>query len=282
MCPGSVHFGDLGFGSGVALIEVLERCQACKCVVGTECVVELREGIDERVELIECVGQFVDAVELVAPGCVVALDMSIEVGPAGRGDVHGYFSPFCLGLELGHELRSAVDLDAVEAEGQAFYQFIEKVLGVSGCGTAPAAIRILAHCHHLTVPGLGTVELAPEWMGEAMPGGLYPPAYEWLSRSPCIPARHDEDIEVQIARECEARGLPRPLDTKPIGNAVLLATGEALSAGDFVLRRANGKAPPRRAEPCFLRIIFPEPVAGPLCFGYGSHFGLGQLMPLAS
>jgi len=42
---------------------------------------------------------------------------------------------------------------------------------------------------------------------------------------------------------------------------------------DFIRTRPD-KAPPQTRPPA-LRLTFAEPVAGPLCLGYASHYGLG-------
>jgi hypothetical protein len=48
-------------------------------------VVSVGEGVDERLELVDPVKEFVGGVELVSPARLGALDAAVEIGPlAGR------------------------------------------------------------------------------------------------------------------------------------------------------------------------------------------------------
>lgn len=81
-------------------------------------------------------------------------------------------------------------------------------------------------------------------------------------------------IEDQIRRECRERGLPEPeverlnsirvreRDRRPV-HFYRFRTG----------RRRRGSQPDTRGS--FWRLVFPEPVPGPLALGFGCHFGLG-------
>jgi len=58
---------------------------------------------------------------------------------------------------------------------------------------------------------------------------------------------------------------------------------DLVMASSFEMERWKGGAglsPPGDAVAAFPKITFPEPVMGPLAFGYGAHFGLGQLVPI--
>jgi len=97
----------------------------------------------------------------------------------------------------------------------------------------------------------------------------------WISATPFVAPRYlkkgGNDLAGQVARELRLRGLPEPIRVD------LLAPGtsaEVLRLRHFVRRRSRGPQPPIDAG-FALRLIFAEPVAGPLALGYGSHFGLG-------
>lgn len=55
-----------------------------------------------------------------------------------------------------------------------------------------------------------------------------------------------------------------------------------LSSSIITVRRkaGSGAQPPSDAVASFPTISFAEPVFGPLAFGFGAHFGLGQLVPV--
>jgi CRISPR-associated protein Csb2 len=71
----------------------------------------------------------------------------------------------------------------------------------------------------------------------------------------------------QIRDELRERGLPEP-------SSIEWLHDESIAMRHFVRVRRSGQAPPENFGYA-LRITFAEPVAGPLCLGYASHFGLG-------
>lgn len=77
----------------------------------------------------------------------------------------------------------------------------------------------------------------------------------------------------QLQRECRERGLPEPevelIDSIPI-------KGRKKRPIHFHrFRNKRGLMQPD-THGCFVRLSFPEPVSGPLAFGFGCHFGLGM------
>ncbi|MEY4580823.1 MAG: hypothetical protein RL701_5526 [Pseudomonadota bacterium] len=90
--------------------------------------------------------------------------------------------------------------------------------------------------------------------------------------TPFVPPRHIKPrgrntIQGQVLAELASRLLPT-------------ATVELLPWNDETRKlrhfvRARTKKPPPCAMGFALRLTFDEPVSGPLCLGYGSHFGLG-------
>lgn len=100
----------------------------------------------------------------------------------------------------------------------------------------------------------------------------------WESESPFIAPRHVKErgrcsLEGQVADELVSRGLPTAASV-----TVLEANSpEGIAMRHFVRVRRRGPTPP--ADSWFrLRLEFTEPVAGPICLGYASHFGLGRFV----
>lgn len=96
----------------------------------------------------------------------------------------------------------------------------------------------------------------------------------WISATPFVPPRHlkkhgRSSLVGQVEAELQGRGLP------PANVEVLAWSADTLALRHFVRRRDRGPQPPRDLGVA-LRIHFAEPIRGPLCLGYGSHFGLGR------
>jgi len=103
-------------------------------------------------------------------------------------------------------------------------------------------------------------------------------AMEWTSQTPFVPPRHlktrgNNTISGQVQAELVSRGLP-PASVVEIIDPH--AAGVRLLR-HFVLHRRHGPAPPRGVG-LALRLRFAEPIVGPLCLGYASHFGLGRFV----
>lgn len=101
-------------------------------------------------------------------------------------------------------------------------------------------------------------------------------AIEWQSATPIVPPRYlkkkgRNTLEGQIRDELAARGLPVPAVVRildPHDNPNLLRQRH------FIRSRRFGPAAPIDCG-FSIQLRFSEPVAGPICLGYGSHFGLG-------
>jgi CRISPR-associated protein Csb2 len=77
----------------------------------------------------------------------------------------------------------------------------------------------------------------------------------------------------QIWRECQRRGYPTPVDV--VSEEIIAFNGRQLRPIHFHRFRAKkGLTQPDR-HGGFWRIVFPEPVTGPIALGFGCHFGLG-------
>lgn len=100
---------------------------------------------------------------------------------------------------------------------------------------------------------------------------LFGSSRSWRSVTPFVLPRHvkrDRDRpEDQLLRELEYRGFPRPVELLPV----------PLEWREFLRRRLqdHDTTPATGFE-----FSFSEPQSGPILLGYGSHFGLGQFVPV--
>ena len=76
----------------------------------------------------------------------------------------------------------------------------------------------------------------------------------------------------QIIAELASRGFPAP-------EKIEWLRDESIGLRHYVRTRRNGTPPPEDYG-YVLRLAFAEPVSGPLCLGYSSHFGLGLFAPV--
>src|SRR4051794_20679062 len=89
------------------------------------------EGVDAELEGFEAGREIFDAVELVSPRAFGAFDVAVELGPLRRQDEEAQVALSACLLELGPELRPAIDLDALDAEWDLGDELVEE-----GCGAA--------------------------------------------------------------------------------------------------------------------------------------------------
>ena len=75
------------------------------------------EGVDTELERFEAGREVFDAVELVSPRALGAFDVAVELGPLRRQDEEAQVALSACVLELGPELRPAIDLDTLDVEG---------------------------------------------------------------------------------------------------------------------------------------------------------------------
>ena len=99
----------------------------------------------------------------------------------------------------------------------------------------------------------------------------------WISDTPFVPPRHlkkrgSNALHGQVCAELQSRGLPEPVAVEWISTQT---NDLARQHRHTVRTRRNGPPPP--VDIGFtLRLRFAQPVLGPICLGYGSHFGLGR------
>jgi CRISPR-associated protein Csb2 len=108
----------------------------------------------------------------------------------------------------------------------------------------------------------------------------------WESRTPFIPPRFlkprgKDSLDGQVRAELRHRHLPdlvvAPVVTLPTEDSE--AGLQARSLRHFVRRRQNSGAPGPPPGLFHLTLTFETPVEGPLCLGWGCHFGLGLFVP---
>jgi len=172
---------------------------------------------------------------------------------------------------------------------------------IAAMGFGPAEVRALDRMRQLPrdagdpvgmlLLGLGRDETiaAREILG---------PSRAWISATPFVATRHAKQrgrkkdppellgmdhqrefarqvLAEEIARLREIRpDIPEPVAVEPL-NDQHRCGAHALRPMQFKrFRRKRGDDGGRRAAGAF-RVVFPEPVRGPVCLGHSSHFGLG-------
>ncbi len=107
------------------------------------------------------------------------------------------------------------------------------------------------------------------------------PSTCFTSATPFLPPRHYRKgrgdfmdwIISEVSNEAENHGLPRPISIKPVSN--LVTRGHEFRWLEF---RRSRKGESSQIGYGF-KLIFSEPVSGPIALGYGAHFGLGLFVP---
>ncbi len=99
----------------------------------------------------------------------------------------------------------------------------------------------------------------------------------WRSVTPFVPPRHlkragADSFIGQVAAELSRRGLPVPVRITQSSQSEIF---DARFRHFVRERNRGGRAAPQAAWSAF-EIEFAEPVNGPICLGYGSHYGLGR------
>jgi CRISPR-associated protein Csb2 len=193
--------------------------------------------------------------------------------------------PICLhgpedtsGWTHGHAFVLSEDTDA---DGM-----IDHITVSASAGLDPRAIRLLAATDRLTLTSGTYAHLMPERMGDlaSLPVGVRGPSRSWVSRTAYMPPNgrpkfDARDAARQLNSEIGKRTLAAPLANTPQLMTQIAHGGEPLSPEAFHRDKDNGGVPPSSSAPCFFRLIFAEPVTGPLAFGWSCHRGLGMFLP---
>jgi CRISPR-associated protein Csb2 len=183
----------------------------------------------------------------------------------------------------GHQHAHLLPVD-LDSDGRIDHIVVYAQMGLGA--RAQSALRSLRKTY--MKGGVGELQVAVAGVGalmdlRAIGGGMAPAiedllgptdgAMDWVSTTPFVPPRHLKksgraSLEGQIQEELSVRGLPSArID-------VLEWSGETLALRHFVRRRQRGPQPPIDVG-FAVRLHFDSPYPGPICLGYGSHFGLG-------
>jgi len=115
---------------------------------------------------------------------------------------------------------------------------------------------------------------------------LLAPASVWKSATPFVPPRFlkvrgKNTLEGQIRSELAARALPNSADeveiyAKLVPDPSDLPSTQLPHFRHFVRRRTRGGVAPPQDTGFFVELRFKQPIPGPICLGYGAHFGIGR------
>lgn len=158
------------------------------------------------------------------------------------------------------------------ARGQHAVRSVRMTYMKSGVGELHVSIAGIGTLNDLRAIGGGLSSGVDELLGPT--NG----ATTWITNTPFVPPRHVKksgrsSIEGQVQEELISRGFtPSRVD-------VLQWTARTLTLRHFVRQRRRGPEPPHDIG-FAVQISFNSPVAGPICIGYGCHFGLGRFRPV--
>lgn len=188
-------------------------------------------------------------------------------------------------LELGHQHIHILPLDL---DGD---RHIDHLLLWAPAGLDADAQRAARCIRKTYAKGMGELRVGfggvgdlddfrklPGPIGTALRSALGPiaGARVWLTETPFVPPRYPKPrgrntIVGQIVSELVSRALPSNVEVTVLSHSA----EPAIPLRHFVRVRRQGPAPP--VDVGFaIRLEFPSPLHGPLCLGYGSHFGLGR------
>jgi CRISPR-associated protein Csb2 len=151
-------------------------------------------------------------------------------------------------------------------------------------GFAEAELRALTAFRRLRQPGgkpdLRLVLLGIEGREDRTHTPLFRPVSRWRSCTPFVPPRHQktrgrkrETPVEQLCDELRRRGFPEPTAVHEIPRCEL--DGRSIRWIEFRRERVFGSGSRGQGLGYGFEIEFRTPVSGPICLGYGCHFGLG-------
>jgi CRISPR-associated protein Csb2 len=125
------------------------------------------------------------------------------------------------------------------------------------------------------------IELIP--VGEGTSNGMLLSSNRFRSASPYVPSRFykkgrgtwEEWMQAELARECEVRGLPTPINIS-VAPPPRVRNGRPIEWREF--QRSRKDEPPRYGAG--FELEFGEQIVSPFSLGYASHFGLGLFTPV--
>lgn len=170
---------------------------------------------------------------------------------------------------------------------------IDHVLVHAPMGFGPLAVYALRRLRRTWAKGMDNIAATLIGIGKQesfrkVGGDVLPEvgsSTKWMSGTPFIPPRFlksqgKSSLEGQVRSELLRRGLPAlvtaPMITLPTDESE--AAMQARSFRHFVRSRQGCDLPPPGIF--HLTLTLERPIAGPLCLGWGCHFGLGLFAPL--
>lgn len=184
----------------------------------------------------------------------------------------------------GHRHAHILSLD-LDGDRRLDHILVFAPMGLGGL--AQGAVRELKRT--FTKGGVGELRVALAGSGalddlRSLPGSLavgvervlgpVGGATVWRSATPFVAPRHwkrrgKNTLQGQISAELTSRGLP---DAKA---EILQWDDETMDLRHAVRVRRRGGPPPSSDSGFSVRLVFEQPVHGPIAIGYGAHFGLG-------
>jgi CRISPR-associated protein Csb2 len=196
------------------------------------------------------------------------------------GDARPIFSGHEL-PSLGH--RHAMYLPTSDIDSNATRSVVDHFLVAARDGFDDEDIVALQQLRRIWGRGGHDLELILTGLGSAEDfGGTKAPrcaavarSTVWRSLTPFVPTRHPkivrglavDTIETQVRRACEQLLGVAPVSVEPYG--------EPAHWLRFRRRRLDGAGRRGPDTAVGARLVFEEPVQGPVALGYGAHFGLG-------
>jgi CRISPR-associated protein Csb2 len=190
-----------------------------------------------------------------------------ESGEPLKGHKHAYILPIDLDGDgrLDHIVVFASM--GLGARAQRALREVRKTYTKGGVGELQLAVAGIGSLSDLRALGGGLSDAIHELLGPTIG------ASKWVTTTPFVPPRHlkktgRSSLVGQVEEELRVRGFPvAKVD-------VLDWAGETVALRHFVRQRQRGPQPPLDVG-FALQLHFEKPVVGPICLGYGSHFGLG-------
>lgn len=188
----------------------------------------------------------------------------------------------------GHQHAHIIPVD-LDEDGHLDHILLWAPMGFSS--EAMAAIRRLRRTWTKGHGGDLRVALAGHGMRDALTDFkelefVLAPAFRWCSITPFVPPRFlkvrgKNTLDGQIRSELAARSLPHSVDEVEIHTKLVPEPGDLPSTQlphfrHFVRRRARGGVAPAQDMGFYVELRFKQPVPGPICLGYGAHFGMGR------
>jgi len=190
-----------------------------------------------------------------------------ETGEPLKGHRHAHILP--LDLDRDGRLDHIVVFAPMGfgARAQRAVRSLRRTFMKGGVGELQVAVAGAGTLEDLRAIRGGMARAVEELLGPASG------ATSWVTTTPFVPPRHlkkngRSSLAGQVTAELTGRGFP------PGEVRVLDWTDDTLALRHFVRRRRRGPQPPLDVG-FAVHVVFDQPVAGPVCIGYGSHYGLG-------